>query len=216
MPVLAGRIVYLCDVNVLGAQEQVVADQQPARPQRMPQQILNALGLGGALGAAVEEEGGENDWLSWLYTATRLYLFGMILYFYSSLPRFIAVALVTILVVFFQRRWLPVFGQELMRRNRVDAPRNEDEVLANHRQEGNDPNDEANEGGQGANQSNDNQPAAEEGEANEVNQNTENRETSNRGETEETRRVISWMETVFVAITTFFMSLFPFELLRHE
>ena len=108
--------------------------QQPA-PQRMPQQILNAMGFGAAMGAApAEEDGEENDWLSWLYAATKLYLLGMILYFYSSLPRFIAVALITLLVVFFQRRWLPVFGHELMRRNRVDAPPRNEEP-ANQRQE---------------------------------------------------------------------------------
>lgn len=45
-----------------------------------------------------EEEGGHRDWLDWLYSATLFYVFVNIVYFYSSVSRFLLVMGGTVLM----------------------------------------------------------------------------------------------------------------------
>lgn len=45
-----------------------------------------------------EEEGGNRDWLDWLYSATLFYVFVNIIYFYSSVSRFLLVMGGTVLM----------------------------------------------------------------------------------------------------------------------
>ncbi|XP_074695713.1 homocysteine-responsive endoplasmic reticulum-resident ubiquitin-like domain member 1 protein [Strix aluco] len=54
-----------------------------------------------------EEEGGNQDWLDWLYSATLLYVFVNIIYFYSSLSRFLLVMGGTVLMYLHHVGWLP-------------------------------------------------------------------------------------------------------------
>ncbi|XP_074769148.1 homocysteine-responsive endoplasmic reticulum-resident ubiquitin-like domain member 1 protein isoform X2 [Athene noctua] len=54
-----------------------------------------------------EEEGGNRDWLDWLYSATLFYVFANIIYFYSSLSRFLLVMGGTVLMYLHHVGWLP-------------------------------------------------------------------------------------------------------------
>ncbi|NXN23964.1 HERP1 protein, partial [Nycticryphes semicollaris] len=57
-----------------------------------------------------EEEGGNRDWLDWLYSATLFYVFVNIIYFYSSVSRFLLVMGGTVLMYLHHVGWLP-FGR---------------------------------------------------------------------------------------------------------
>ncbi|NXJ65300.1 HERP1 protein, partial [Rostratula benghalensis] len=57
-----------------------------------------------------EEEGGNRDWLDWLYSATLFYVFVNIIYFYSSVSRFLLVMGGTVLMYLHHVGWFP-FGQ---------------------------------------------------------------------------------------------------------
>ncbi|XP_010113915.1 PREDICTED: homocysteine-responsive endoplasmic reticulum-resident ubiquitin-like domain member 1 protein [Chlamydotis macqueenii] len=54
-----------------------------------------------------EEEGGHRDWLDWLYSATLFYVFVNIIYFYSSVSRFLLVMGGTVLMYLHHVGWLP-------------------------------------------------------------------------------------------------------------
>ncbi|KFQ35105.1 Homocysteine-responsive endoplasmic reticulum-resident ubiquitin-like domain member 1 protein, partial [Mesitornis unicolor] len=54
-----------------------------------------------------EEEGGNRDWLDWLYSATLFYVFVNIIYFYSSISRFLLVMGGTVLMYLHHVGWLP-------------------------------------------------------------------------------------------------------------
>ncbi|NXJ84886.1 HERP1 protein, partial [Trogon melanurus] len=54
-----------------------------------------------------EEEGGNRDWLDWLYSATLFYVFVNIIYFYSSISRFLLVMGGTVLMYLHHGGWLP-------------------------------------------------------------------------------------------------------------
>ncbi|NXP03857.1 HERP1 protein, partial [Thinocorus orbignyianus] len=54
-----------------------------------------------------EEEGGNRDWLDWLYSATLFYVFVNIVYFYSSVSRFLLVMGGTVLMYLHRVGWLP-------------------------------------------------------------------------------------------------------------
>ncbi|NWX74227.1 HERP1 protein, partial [Alca torda] len=54
-----------------------------------------------------EEEGGNRDWLDWLYSATLFYVFVNIVYFYSSVSRFLLVMGGTVLMYLHHVGWLP-------------------------------------------------------------------------------------------------------------
>lgn len=71
----------------------VAAPGAPAAPAAPPPQVINA-GAGGAM-AGLEEDDDENqqrDALDWLYIASRVLVLFSIVYFYSSLTRFLVVA----------------------------------------------------------------------------------------------------------------------------
>ncbi|NXX46597.1 HERP1 protein, partial [Tricholaema leucomelas] len=61
---------------------------------------------GGAL-MEEEEEGANRDWLDWLYSATLFYVFVNIVYFYSSVSRFLLVLGGTVLMYLHHVGWLP-------------------------------------------------------------------------------------------------------------
>ncbi|NXN08391.1 HERP1 protein, partial [Indicator maculatus] len=54
-----------------------------------------------------EEGGGHRDWLDWLYSATLFYVFVNVVYFYSSLSRFLLVMGGTVLMYLHHVGWLP-------------------------------------------------------------------------------------------------------------
>ncbi|PKK19376.1 homocysteine-inducible, endoplasmic reticulum stress-inducible, ubiquitin-like domain member 1 [Columba livia] len=54
-----------------------------------------------------EEGGGNRDWLDWLYSATLFYVFVNIIYFYSSVSRFLLVMGGTVLMYLHHVGWFP-------------------------------------------------------------------------------------------------------------
>ncbi|XP_009078887.1 PREDICTED: homocysteine-responsive endoplasmic reticulum-resident ubiquitin-like domain member 1 protein, partial [Acanthisitta chloris] len=54
-----------------------------------------------------EEEGGNRDWLDWLYSATLLYVFVNMVYFYSSMSRLLLVLGGTVLMYLHHVGWFP-------------------------------------------------------------------------------------------------------------
>ncbi|NXL85881.1 HERP1 protein, partial [Alectura lathami] len=93
---------------------------QPAPPQAhaVANQNLRMNAQGGPL-MEEEEEGGNRDWLDWLYSATLFYVFVNIIYFYSSVSRFLLVMGGTVLMYLHHVGGLP------FRRRRA-------ELLPNH------------------------------------------------------------------------------------
>ncbi|XP_065497089.1 homocysteine-responsive endoplasmic reticulum-resident ubiquitin-like domain member 1 protein isoform X2 [Caloenas nicobarica] len=84
-----------------------------------------------------EEGGGNRDWLDWLYSATLFYVFVNIIYFYSSVSRFLLVMGGTVLMYLQHVGWLPFRrrpGQPLPG-NVPQAAENQDQN--NNLQEGN-------------------------------------------------------------------------------
>ncbi|XP_075257837.1 homocysteine-responsive endoplasmic reticulum-resident ubiquitin-like domain member 2 protein [Convolutriloba macropyga] len=216
------------DVNADGDNERNVRqDNDEARAileqrQRENAAVINAAGgFGGGAGAVQNEENGEeNDWLSWFYRESRLVILLIILYSYSSLNRVLTVGVITALMYFFQRRWLPLFGRELMRRNddnnninndnennQQNAPQNNENE--DHNENDGDPYDEFD--GENAVRNRRNPESSEA--SNTTGAETPVRVQNNQPEAP-TRlaRVYSAMETLVVAVTTFFVSLFPIEL----
>ncbi|XP_063801479.1 homocysteine-responsive endoplasmic reticulum-resident ubiquitin-like domain member 1 protein isoform X2 [Pseudophryne corroboree] len=75
-----------------------------------------------AQGGLVEEEDDVNrDWLDWVYTAARFSIFLSILYFYSSLSRFMMVLCAMILMYLHTAGWFP-FRQRRPQEPAVPAP----------------------------------------------------------------------------------------------
>ncbi|XP_064016695.1 homocysteine-responsive endoplasmic reticulum-resident ubiquitin-like domain member 1 protein isoform X2 [Pogoniulus pusillus] len=68
-----------------------------ARLDAAPNQNLRVNAQGGAL-MEEEEEGAHRDWLDWLYSATLFYVFVNVVYFYSSVSRFLLVMGGTVLM----------------------------------------------------------------------------------------------------------------------
>ncbi|NXE96981.1 HERP1 protein, partial [Menura novaehollandiae] len=79
----------------VAAQVNAVADQN-----------LRMNAQGGAL-MEEEEEGGNRDWLDWLYSATLLYVFVNMVYFYSSISRLLLVMGGTVLMYLHHAGWFP-------------------------------------------------------------------------------------------------------------
>jgi len=195
-------------------------------------------------GAAREGDGGnermvnnnndeENDWLSWLYRESRLVVLLVILYSYSSLNRVLTVGVVTLLVYFFQRRWLPLFGRELMRRNEgnnnVNDGENEQGEAAAEGSDRNsiqqpssaDGDEETAEAEEGAARQSRRSDGVTSTEAVDQQQQQDSHQRQHRQQqhqaippeqTRITTRIFTAMETLVVALTTFFVSLFPIEL----
>uniref|UniRef100_A0ABM5EUY5 Homocysteine-responsive endoplasmic reticulum-resident ubiquitin-like domain member 1 protein isoform X2 n=1 Tax=Pogona vitticeps TaxID=103695 RepID=A0ABM5EUY5_9SAUR len=90
------------------------AENQPAGNQNAPpgnpgvNQNLRMNAQGGALMEEEEEGGGgHRDWLDWLYSATLFYVFINLVYFYSSLSRFLMVMVGTLLMYLHRVGWFP-------------------------------------------------------------------------------------------------------------
>ncbi|XP_069496469.1 homocysteine-responsive endoplasmic reticulum-resident ubiquitin-like domain member 1 protein [Ambystoma mexicanum] len=69
-------------------------DNQPVNPNIQPRVVPGAnqnMRMNAQGGLADEEEDVNRDWLDWIYTAARFFVFVSILYFYSSLSRFMIV-----------------------------------------------------------------------------------------------------------------------------
>ncbi|NXJ09817.1 HERP1 protein, partial [Odontophorus gujanensis] len=87
------------------------AQNQPGNQNAAPQanvanQNLRMNAQGGPL-MEEEEEGGNRDWLDWLYSATLFYVFVNIVYFYSSVSRFLLVMGGTVLMYLHHAGWFP-------------------------------------------------------------------------------------------------------------
>jgi len=93
-------------------QQQQQAVQQPQPPRQQNQQLQN-IGRGGALneagdgavvgGAAAAGAAGQRDALDWVYSCVRVLFLVSLVYFYSSLPRFLLVLGIFFAFNYFQR-----------------------------------------------------------------------------------------------------------------
>ncbi|NXX06619.1 HERP1 protein, partial [Larus smithsonianus] len=88
------------------AQNQPGNQNAAAQVNAVANQNLRMNAQGGAL-MEEEEEGGNRDWLDWLYSATLFYVFVNIVYFYSSVSRFLLVMGGTVLMYLHHVGWLP-------------------------------------------------------------------------------------------------------------
>ncbi|XP_054055561.1 homocysteine-responsive endoplasmic reticulum-resident ubiquitin-like domain member 1 protein [Rissa tridactyla] len=88
------------------AQNQPGNQNAAAQVNAAANQNLRMNAQGGAL-MEEEEEGGNRDWLDWLYSATLFYVFVNIVYFYSSVSRFLLVMGGTVLMYLHHVGWLP-------------------------------------------------------------------------------------------------------------
>ncbi|XP_034033072.1 homocysteine-responsive endoplasmic reticulum-resident ubiquitin-like domain member 1 protein [Thalassophryne amazonica] len=83
-----------------------------------------------------DEDGMERDWLDWMYSAARLGIFLMILYFNSSPSRFLLVMFPLILMYLHTVGWIPFRGRvPVQEQNRVQPP----EVQHNQQNENRNP-----------------------------------------------------------------------------
>jgi len=91
--------------------EPVVQQQEAPRAQAPQQQAMNA--QGGLAPADMDEDDPRNrDWLDYVYMACRASLLLMILYFYSSIERFVFVLLCCTLMYGLQAGWFGRRGQQ--------------------------------------------------------------------------------------------------------
>ncbi|XP_069724576.1 homocysteine-responsive endoplasmic reticulum-resident ubiquitin-like domain member 1 protein isoform X2 [Phaenicophaeus curvirostris] len=88
------------------AQDQPGNQNAAAQVNAAANQNLRMNAQGGPL-MEEEEEGGNRDWLDWLYSATLFYVFVNIIYFYSSISRFLLVMGGTVLMYLHHVGWLP-------------------------------------------------------------------------------------------------------------
>ncbi|NWQ94006.1 HERP1 protein, partial [Burhinus bistriatus] len=88
------------------AQNQPGNQNAAAQVNAVANQNLRMNAQGGPL-MEEEEEGGNRDWLDWLYSATLFYVFVNIIYFYSSVSRFLLVMGGTVLMYLHHVGWLP-------------------------------------------------------------------------------------------------------------
>ncbi|NWH25404.1 HERP1 protein, partial [Grus americana] len=88
------------------AQNQPGHQNAAAQVNAVANQNLRMNAQGGPL-MEEEEEGGNRDWLDWLYSATLFYVFVNIIYFYSSVSRFLLVMGGTVLMYLHHVGWLP-------------------------------------------------------------------------------------------------------------
>ncbi|NWS43120.1 HERP1 protein, partial [Probosciger aterrimus] len=88
------------------AQNQPGNQNAAAQVNAVANQNLQMNAQGGPL-MEEEEEGGHRDWLDWLYSATLFYVFVNMIYFYSSVSRFLLVMGGSILMYLHHVGWLP-------------------------------------------------------------------------------------------------------------
>ncbi|NXC25671.1 HERP1 protein, partial [Campylorhamphus procurvoides] len=88
------------------AQNQPGNQNAAAQVNAVANQNLRMNAQGGPL-VEEEEEGGNRDWLDWLYSATLLYVFVNMVYFYSSISRLLLVMGGTILMYLHHVGWFP-------------------------------------------------------------------------------------------------------------
>ncbi|NXK86349.1 HERP1 protein, partial [Formicarius rufipectus] len=88
------------------AQNQPANQNAAAQVNAVANQNLRMNAQGGPL-MEEEEEGGNRDWLDWLYSATLLYVFVNMVYFYSSISRLLLVMGGTILMYLHHVGWFP-------------------------------------------------------------------------------------------------------------
>ncbi|NXB38585.1 HERP1 protein, partial [Eulacestoma nigropectus] len=88
------------------AQNQPGNQNVAAQVNAVADQNLRMNAQGGAL-MEEDEEGGNRDWLDWLYSATLLYVFVNMVYFYSSISRLLLVMGGTILMYLHHAGWFP-------------------------------------------------------------------------------------------------------------
>ncbi|NWR27025.1 HERP1 protein, partial [Tachuris rubrigastra] len=88
------------------AQNQPGNQNAAAQVNAVANQNLRMNAQGGPL-VEEEEEGGNRDWLDWLYSATLLYVFVNMVYFYSSISRLLLVMGGTFLMYLHHVGWFP-------------------------------------------------------------------------------------------------------------
>ncbi|XP_050167380.1 LOW QUALITY PROTEIN: homocysteine-responsive endoplasmic reticulum-resident ubiquitin-like domain member 1 protein [Myiozetetes cayanensis] len=88
------------------AQNQPGNQNAAAQVNAVANQNLRMNAQGGPL-LEEEEEGGNRDWLDWLYSATLLYVFVNMVYFYSSISRLLLVMGGTFLMYLHHAGWFP-------------------------------------------------------------------------------------------------------------
>lgn len=109
---------------------QFPAENQPANQNAAPQVVVNPganqnLRMNAQGGPLVEEDDEMNrDWLDWTYSAATFSVFLSILYFYSSLSRFLMVMGATVVMYLHHVGWFP-FRQRPVQNFPNDGPRPE-------------------------------------------------------------------------------------------
>ncbi|XP_059523956.1 homocysteine-responsive endoplasmic reticulum-resident ubiquitin-like domain member 1 protein isoform X2 [Myotis daubentonii] len=109
---------------------QFPAENQPANQNAAPQVVVNPganqnLRMNAQGGPLVEEDDEINrDWLDWTYSAATFSVFLSILYFYSSLSRFLMVMGATVVMYLHHVGWFP-FRQRPVQNFPNDGPRPE-------------------------------------------------------------------------------------------
>ncbi|XP_020020194.1 homocysteine-responsive endoplasmic reticulum-resident ubiquitin-like domain member 1 protein isoform X2 [Castor canadensis] len=129
---------------------QFPAENQPVNQNAAPQVVVNPganqnLRMNAQGGPIVEEEDEINrDWLDWTYSAATFSVFLSILYFYSSMSRFLMVMGATIVMYLHHVGWFP-FRQRPLQNFLDDGPRPEaaNQDPNNNLQEGADPDPES-------------------------------------------------------------------------
>ncbi|KAM6946178.1 homocysteine-responsive endoplasmic reticulum-resident ubiquitin-like domain member 1 protein [Aplochiton taeniatus] len=84
-----------------------------------------------------DEEDVNRDWLDWVYTASRLGVFLSIVYFYSSLSRFVLVMSSLLLMYLHTVGWFPFRRRPLVREPNAPNPQQLPEVLQNQQNQQN-------------------------------------------------------------------------------
>ncbi|XP_063614917.1 homocysteine-responsive endoplasmic reticulum-resident ubiquitin-like domain member 2 protein [Penaeus indicus] len=93
--------------------------QQQQQQQQQPQQIrMNA--QGGEVDDDDDDEGMGRDWLDWIYVLSRMVVLLSIVYFYSTVSRFMIVVCIAMLLYLYQAGWFTPA-------RRVEQPREADE-----------------------------------------------------------------------------------------
>lgn len=77
--------------------------QQPQQPQPAPQIRMNA--QGGEVEDDDENEGMGRDWLDWIYVLSRMVVLLSVVYFYSTISRFMVVVCIAMMLYLYQAGW---------------------------------------------------------------------------------------------------------------
>lgn len=181
---------------------------EPARnAPRVPNQQMNA-GVGPAMNDDVEEEAANRDWLDWIYTLCRFGVLLSIVYFYSSMNRFLLVTGIMFLVYLYEHNFFR------LRRANVARVQIEERIgeVENNEEANNEvaAADQVEDETDGSSNLNNETPDADQLSPDSSNENSDGTEETSRSEPppEEPSRP-GFFGTLWIFVSTFFTSLIP-------